>query len=198
MLPSAWIFTSMSRIGRNPSSPGVSSSNWIVGCFLFRCSGIPCTTCVFGTTIPTLPRYLTKTTQARSCIAQSAQKNHLDLTNLRYRKKKRNRNNNKKLQFRCACCVRHPPPAHLHVCTWGERTLLGRPARLPFFFIRVTYSKLWRATVLEINFFFKKSRIRRTFLKFACTTRPLAGQPRRWILLFMHRVWCSVKTSPLA
>ena len=27
--------------------------------------------------------------QARSCIAQSAQKNHLDLTNLRYKKKKK-------------------------------------------------------------------------------------------------------------
>ena len=37
MLPSALIFTLMSRIGRNPSSPGVSSSNRIVGCF---CSDI--------------------------------------------------------------------------------------------------------------------------------------------------------------
>ena len=43
--------------------------------------------------------------------------------------------------------------------------VLGRPARLPFF-IRVTYSILWRAhaTVLEIILFWK-SRIRRTFLK---------------------------------
>ena len=34
-------------------------------------------------------------------------------------------------------CVLCPPPTPAHVCisTRGERTLLGRPARLPFFFI---------------------------------------------------------------
>ena len=102
--------------------------------------------------------------QAHSCIAQSAQKNHVDLTNLRWKKKKEPEQ--KKLQFRCACCVRHPPPAHVCISTRGERTLLGRPARLlsNSFFIRVTYSELWRVTVLEIIFFFK-SLIQRPFLK---------------------------------
>ena len=61
----------------------------------------------------------------------------------------------KELQFRCARCFRHPPPAHVFI---SERrpTVLGRPARLPFVFIRVKYSELWRATVLEIHFFKKK------------------------------------------
>ena len=64
------------------------------------------------------------------------------------------KNKKKTLQFRCACCVRHPPPANVCISTRGERTLLGRPARLPLFFIRVTNSELWRATVLEKMFFF--------------------------------------------
>ena len=51
--------------------------------------------------------------QARSCIAQSAQKNHLDLTNLHLKKKKKEPEQ-KKLQFRCVCCVRHPPPSHAY------------------------------------------------------------------------------------
>ena len=41
------------------------------------------------------------------------------------------------------------PPAHVCISTRGERILFGRPARLPIFFIRVTYSEFWRATVLE-------------------------------------------------
>ena len=108
-----------------------------------------------------------------SCTIVAALRKVLRKTTLTWRtcitkKIKRNRNRKKKLQFPCVCCVRHPPPAHLHVCTRCERTLLSRPARLPFFFMAIFI----RGNIFRImacycfgNKLLLKSRIRRTFLK---------------------------------
>ena len=59
-----------------------------------------------------------------------------------------------------ALCLPPTPCARMYKYT---RWTYSQACALTFF-VRVTYSELWRATILEIIFLFK-SRIRRTFLK---------------------------------
>ena len=65
--------------------------------------------------------------QARSCIAQSAQKNHLDLTNLRYKKRKEPEQKKKTaVSMRVLC----PPPIHVHEVPVNELCWVGLRAYL--------------------------------------------------------------------
>ena len=70
--------------------------------------------------------------QARSCIAQSAQENHLDLTNLRYKKKKKKEPEQKKncsFDARVASAT-HPLRTYMYVHEVNELCWVGLRAYL--------------------------------------------------------------------